>query len=304
MRTNFLQRSRKRDVRITIVLIFCVLAFLLIVLGKPLGTVASVFFSPITSLKSWIAASEQAVPRYIRSKESTAARIHALEAEVAALKAGVVRLSVLEAEQAGIYGLVGEASSTPRLISRVIRVPSETPYDTVVLESGRKEGVKEGALVYSEHSAIGTIARVYEESSIVVLFSTPGITTSVYLAGAQVFARAEGVGGGVLRIGVPQGVPLTVGEAVVIPVRGSTLYGVIDYIEAEASNPLQFAYVSQHEALRALRFVAIDPAPQPQVSYEQAREAVEALRSEAAVPPIASFETVVSEVPTTTPPSP
>ena len=91
---------------------------------------------------------------------------------------------------------------------------------------------------------------------------------------ARIFARAVGEGGGVLRVGVPQGIQLTVGDPVIVPASETGIYGTISYIESDPSNPEQYGYVTQAQALSSLRTVLVARTPAPTLSRREAEEIV------------------------------
>lgn len=214
---------------------------------------------PFYMLRTWFQSSESAIPFFFRSRAALEAEIASMRDQRSAAEYDELRLRSLEEENANLR----EATEVgvPRIVADVVRRPNETPYDTLIINKGAADGVKESAIVYGRaESAIGSVRRVFAKSSLVVLFSTPGELSPVYIYGPNIFARAEGIGGGVLRVEVPQGIEIAVGDPVVVPAaRG--VYGAIDHIESSPSNPAQYAFVAQEPAMTALRFVSVDQEP-------------------------------------------
>ena len=58
-----------------------------------------------------------------------------------------------------------------------------------------------------------------------------------YVSGANIIATLEGFGGGVARVRVPQGIPLSIGNLVHVPGIQPGVFGRINYIESEPTHP-------------------------------------------------------------------
>lgn len=273
MRTNSLQRSKGPRNRIVLACVALLVCGTLFLFARPVGVLSSILIEPFHGARAWFITSDIPFVSYVRSVAYLANENQRLSEELQQLRYDNARLSALEEENKHLRGVTVDDAS--RIIASVVRRPNETPYDTLVIGEGSTGGVKEGALVYSGESVIGTIARVFPYSALVVLFSTPGIVTPVYLYGSDVFAHGEGMGAGVMRIGIPQGIPIAVGNPVVIPTEGSGIYGVVEYVEADPSNPEQYAYVAEQPGVTALRFVAVDHEPLPSLSFEDASRIIE-----------------------------
>lgn len=249
---------------------------LLYFFSTPVGIVSGYILSPLHGLKVAVVQLVSPLSSFFSSRQS-------LEREVETLKDALknntydrARLSVLERDVAMLQNEQNGEKS--RIVARVVRHPNETPYDTLLIDKGSADGVHEGSFVYANRVAIGSAARVLPRSSLVVLFSTPDIETPVYAYGPDVFARAYGMGGGVLRVSVPQGIQLSVGDAVVTPFGSENMYGTIAYIESSPSNPEQFGFVVQNEALSGLQMVAVESEPPPILSYADAQKIVDEVR--------------------------
>ncbi len=293
MRTNSLQRSRGYRGRVLFVCAVILICLSLAFFAGPLGSVASVIVKPFNSVRSWFITADIPFVSYVRSVAYLAGENRRLTEELQSLEYDRAQLSALTEENKHLRAL--DAESDSRIIAGVVRRPNETPYDTLVIGEGSLRGVVEGALVYSGESVIGTIARVFPYSALVVLFSTPGIETPVYIYGPDVFAHGEGMGGGVMRIGVPQGIPIAVGNAVVIPTERSGVYGIVEYTESDPSNPEQYAFVTERPGMATLRFVAVDPQPLAALSFEDATRIIEDMKSPFAA--TTSLEALVDLVP-------
>jgi hypothetical protein len=77
-----------------------------------------------------------------------------------------------------------------------------------------------------------------------------------------------------MRIGVPQGIPLAVGNLVILPGVASGIYGEISHIDSVPSEPEQAAYVSPEVALSGLRLVSVAKSATQQRTFEEAEAVV------------------------------
>lgn len=250
---------------------------LLFLLPGPLASGLSFITAPLFEARLVALETAAAIPQYFSERARLVAEIEGLREERAAHEPLRAELAALREAHLLIRDL--KDTNGERIIADVVRTPPETPYDTLVVAAGSDVGIVPGAFVYSRQTAIGQVASVTPKTSLIVLFSTPGSHVPVYLWGANVFANAEGMGGGVMRVGVPQGLEITVGDAVTLPVSGTAIFGTIDFVESVPTNPEQYAYITEETSLRSIRFVAIDRAVAPSITPEEAMRAVEMIRS-------------------------
>lgn len=269
MRTNFQQRFRHSRLRTSLYVVSLVVLIVCVISSWFVGSIASIVFSPLFAVRTWFMGSSATIPTFFRTHYSLVTEIQSLKDTLAQSASLTDRVRVLESENMLLRGLTRKGKEE-RIVADVVMRPSDTPYDTLLIHRGSDDGIVEGALVYAGETVVGMTARVFPESTLVVLFSAPGILSPVYVYGPNVFAHAEGMGGGVVRVRLPQGIVFHEGDMVTVPMFGSGIYGHIAYSESSPSEPDQFAFVTVEPALSEVRFVAVDPFPMPQISYEDA----------------------------------
>lgn len=186
----------------------------------------------------------------------------------------------LQTENASLRQRLGSEDER-RIAAGVIGRPAALPYDVLVIDRGEEDGVIKDAPVYAgEYHVIGFVAAVYRHSSVVALVTTPGFTSTVFVYGPNIYTTAEGQGGGVIRIHVPQGINLNAGDMVVMPSLSPGIYGTITAVDSVPSRPEQYGYVTSDTPIGSLRHVAVGTRPLSPISFEEAREAVDAARRE------------------------
>ena len=163
----------------------------------------------------------------------------------------------LYAENLKLKQMLGRAVSDPTLLSAVLMRPPGTPYGTLMLDTGKNDGVREGNLVASEGSAyIGRITSVYDTTSRVTLFSAPGQTYQGLLRGEVPFA-ISGEGAGSLSAEVPAGVEVAVGDPVIIPSIVPQFAAMVTAVLRHEGESFQSVYLTLPVNPLELRYVLI-----------------------------------------------
>jgi hypothetical protein len=249
---------------------FVVLSFMR---GGVGGAVAFVV-SPITDFKIWFGSSSATIPTFFRTHSSLVSEVTMLRENIEQRAADTFTISWLTKENDLLRRELGLREES-RIVAGVLMHPSQTPYDTLLVDKGTRDGVVEGATVYVEGDiAIGSVIRAYESNALVELVSTSGVHSTAFIFGPDIFTDAEGQGGGIVRVSVPQDIPLAVGNLVVLPGASAGVYGAITHIEAPESSPQQFGYVAGPIPLASIRTVHISTARAPTLTYEEARAVV------------------------------
>lgn len=258
--------DRKELLRVTLLILGAIAAvvFARSLLGNALGSIAEFVFR----VEDYFAHSTAVLPSYIRERSVLVDEIERLNAELSAGSGNLSTIARVTAENTELKALLSE-SSEERIVAGVIARPPRVPYDLLVIDKGSAAGIKEGAAVYLAHNhAIGLVSHVYERMSLVTLFSTNGVESTVYLYGPNVFAYAYGEGGGVIRISVPQGVAVHEGDAVVLPSLGSGDIGIVSHVVSLPTQPEQNAFLTLPLSIQSIHAVTVGKEAINPPSYE------------------------------------
>ena len=298
-KTSFHQNSNRRPIR-TFLLLAGVSLLLLFFAGRLFAESTAFFVEPLRGLTAAVDDGVGSMTLFLKDKEELVRENSELETRLAELLTLQDRMSFLEAENAALQGVESDTQSEIR--AGVIVRPPETPYDTLLVDKGSRDGVREGAVVKTTGAVvIGSVAKVFQDSALITLVSTPGVRSSAYIYGPDIFTYTEGQGGGVLRVTVPQGIQLEVGNVAVLPGVPGRLYGSVRHVEAPDSSPGQYGFITSEVPLQSLNIVSIEREPYERVGFDEARAAVDALQSEMFMVEIP--EAVLVEEATTTPSS-
>ena len=239
---------------------------------------ASLIMTPIVATENWLSKSTSAVPSFFRDRSNLIERRRELEQDILELQAAKEESRWLARENDELRRLLG-GQADERIAAGIIGRPTELPYDVLILDQGSRDGVSENAAVYvGPNQAIGFVAAVYERTSVVALVSSPGFESTVYIYGPNIYTTAVGLGGGTLRVNVPQGILLAAGDLVVMPSFRGGLYGAISVVESAPTRPEQFGYLSMEVPLQSLRFVTVSKDALSPLGFEEAKEVVENVR--------------------------
>jgi len=288
-----------KGVRNTLIALL-VASVLLFVVPKLVYGVVSVVVYPFEALRIWVLESNDSLPNYLRERQTLIAELDALKQQVAVSEGTENTLAKLQVENEQ-FRLLCEAVPEERVIARVVGRPPQLPYDVLMLDRGREHGVVEQAPVYvGSDQVIGYVSRVYDRTALVTLVSTAGFESMAYIVGPNIYTYAEGIGGGMLQVQVPQGIPLAVGDTVILPAIDSGVYGAITQIETAPTQPIQYGYVPMQVNLQSMQYVSIGAEAIVPHSYEEAEGLVAEIREELFAVSLPPGVLVTPEVATTT----
>ncbi|MCA9354391.1 MAG: rod shape-determining protein MreC [Candidatus Kaiserbacteria bacterium] len=262
--------SRRRLVQIVVVSV--ALIGLGVLLPRIFSTVSAVVMYPIHVTNVWLEESTSLVPSFIRTRKALTEEIAQLEDKLVVAGGDDVTMQRLSEENNLLRRLLG-VQGEERIAAAVIARPNELPYDLLEIDRGTKHGVAVGAPVYiSEDVVIGLVVHAAETYSFVELITTPGFKATAFISGPNVVVHMEGYGGGVARVRVPQGIPITKGNLVYLPSIDPGVFGRISYVENEPTQPEQYGYITPELAISGLHYVAVGTLSQISKSTEEVDE--------------------------------
>ena len=124
------------------------------------------------------------------------------------------------------------------------------------------------------------------QSSLVVLATTPGVESTVYILGPNIYTTAVGEGGGVIRVSVPQGIQLEVGQSVIMPGLSGGVFGTVSVVDKNPVHSVQYGYVSTGRPIFSTRLVGVNPRAASPLSFAEAREVIERAKLNIASVPV------------------
>ncbi len=159
------------------------------------------------------------------------------------------------------------------LVARVMRTPSQSLSDRLVIDLGAREGIAAGDLVTYHGVALGEVVASYAGSARVELFSNHGRSFVALLAPTvgtstasstdrSVAVRGEGVGGGMYRLTAPREVAVAVGDLVYLPLDRLHVVARVEAVERDPLEPTQTVFAHIPVALSSMLAVEVRPLPE------------------------------------------
>lgn len=260
MKESSRRTSNKRGL-FSVLIIGVLLVVVLVALPKAAHVAASLVMTPVAKTVHWFETSAASFPQYLRNRSELLENITDLKNEIATMRADRYATVRLEKENAELRSLLHDTPGT-RVVAGVIGRPPALPYDVLLLDRGSAAGIVAGAPVFiGTQTVIGVVRSVTEQAAIVDLVTSPAFASLVYIMGANVYATAEGIGGGQIAVGVPQGVVVTVGDPVILPSVSPGVYGLVEHIETEPTRAQQTVFVSPDIPIQSLRLVTVMTEP-------------------------------------------
>src|SRR3989338_1778939 len=162
-------------------------------------------------------------------------------------------------------GKAGKNEKVKMILSAILSKPNQSPYDTLIIDTGTNSGVKTGNIVFALGNVpIGRVSLAYDNSSKVILFSNAGERTQAIIAGrsahagGDVFMEVVGRGGGNFEMTMPKDFILQKGDQVVLPGINSLLLAVVEKIISDPRNPFAKALLSSPVNIQELKFVEVE----------------------------------------------
>ncbi len=220
--------------------------------------VSYVALAPIEAVSSWYRYSEATLPLYLRSRTELTKQITELEQALANRTGTNLSVDRLLAENMQLRAMAEIGEQNKRVAARVIAQPTTLAYDLLQIDKGSDAGVVVGAPVFfGVDTVIGVVVHTAPQYAFVELVTTPGFNATAYVIGPNIFAPIEGVGGGVARVRVPQGIVMREGNLVLLPSVSGGVYGEIVSIENVPAQPEQYGYVTPPVSLQSMLYVSV-----------------------------------------------
>jgi len=288
------QRSykRKRTIRIAIATTTVVICGWF--LPAAFSTASAIIMSPFHATNQWLEESSSLIPTFIRDRQSLQADIEQLENQLQVNSRTSVTQQRLFVENNRLRELLG-ADKENRIVAGVIARPDTLPYDFLQIDRGINDGIEVGAPVFvGTDIVVGLVVHTAAQYSFVELFTTPGFEATIFLSGPDVVAKMYGMGGGVARVSLPQGIPIQIGNLVHVPSVEPGVFGKIAYIENEPTQPEQYGYVAPNISLNSLYQVSVGRVSQISQSVEEIDQRVRSEIESRLVVPGVSLEVSTS----------
>ena len=124
------------------------------------------------------------------------------------------------------------------IVAGVMVRPPTSPYDTLALSAGSKDGITLGMGVFGEGNVpLGVISAVHENFSRATLFSAPEMSINGWVGRSSVPITINGAGAGVMNASAPRSADISAGDIVYVPGPGMLPIGNVARVDSDSSSP-------------------------------------------------------------------
>jgi len=240
---SYLQHHKRR--RTFFIGIFFIAVIISILVFRPtmprfLTEWAHMLGVPVWQAKNTLVAQAGGILSLLSSKRSLLEENVLLQEEVDRLRLQLLASSALEDEVKRLADVATQRSEEGSVLAAVLVKPNVAPYDTLIIDRGRDDGLIKGDRVLVEGAIIvGVVTEVYTRSAHVTLFSSPGIESAVVIGPSHIQSVARGRGGGNFEAVLPRGVAIEKGDEILMPGISPLLFGVVEEVIAKPSDSFQ-----------------------------------------------------------------
>lgn len=194
----------------------------------------------------------------VKSKSNLTLENERLTAEVRSNEISLLLLESLRRENEELKAALGRKPEGDVVLAVVLVRPPVSPYDTIIIDRGTRDGLEVGNMVYALGDAlIGEVAEVYAGKSKVAFFSTPGKKTNIAFDNSSARAEATGRGGGNFSAVVPANSGIKEGDTVIFPDIEPHVFGIVGKVIADSADSFSNILFRSPANIHDIRFVEV-----------------------------------------------
>lgn len=199
--------------------------------SKPLWFVENAFLGTVSSVRN-----------FFTFKSTLLAQNMSLQNQVASLELKQIDYDAILSENQSLKNQTGIAGN--RITSRILSKPPQSPYDTLVIDTGADDGVVLGDKVYlSDTVIVGLVTATTPHTSLVTLFSSSGETQSATDSRTGGTLVLEGQGGANFSAQVPKETDILWGDTFLYPAKSASVLGNVYYVDSNSQSSFKTIYV-------------------------------------------------------------
>ncbi len=198
------------------------------------------------------------VSNELLSKRALIRKVTAMQTTLTSYDAELTTLKQLQDENMALKAELGRSPAPTGTLAHVLTLPNRSFYDTMLIDAGSAEGIKENMVVYGFGSvALGTISNVDTHTATVQLYSASGRQTSGTAVGSDVAVTLIGRGAGEYEVQLPRDVPFSVGATVALQSVNVATLATVEKIITDPRDPFQRLLAKVPVNLQALKWVIV-----------------------------------------------
>ncbi len=259
---NFLLKSKPKrnfDPKIvTVVVVFLVLMLASFLFPSFLRNSSQLFMRPFWAFKEKTYGTFSFAWDFISFKSSLIKENELLKDEVGRLRLTKIDYDTLFKENEELKAMVAMKKSSMRAIANILSKPPQSPFDTLVLSSGKDAGLEVGNKVYiSDSIIIGTVSDVLNETSVARLYSAPGEKSEVVLSRTGQSFVIEGSGGENFTLEVPKDTDILWGDSLVLQGSSDFVLATVYFVDSSSQSSFKTVHMRVPVSLYQVKRVFI-----------------------------------------------
>lgn len=254
------KEKRKKFLKITVgVVVFLTLFYFKANVFNGFSYLGQRVFRPVLVVGNSIGQKLGNLGAYFASKSSLSRQNENLQSQLSSEEARMLNYDLVLSENESLKEILGRISTKEDMVlAGILSKPSQSPYDTLVLDAGAKQGINTGNIVFAFGDIpIGRIAEVFPSSSKVVLFSNAGEKTQAIVRDKNNFFELVGRGGGNFEMILPRDLTLQEGDLMTMPGINPYTLARVETIISDPRDPFTKALLSSPVNIQELKFVEI-----------------------------------------------
>lgn len=197
----------------------------------------------------------------LKSKESLYRENEELKESIGKLTLLLQNQNLITEENSSFKEIFGRNEDKNVILGKVLAKPNRSLYDTLIIDIGLDNEVKEGDLAAASQSVIGKVVRVSKNSSKIRLFSSAGEEINVNIGEANIPTVAYGLGGGNFEIKLPKDAEIKEGDIVSSFENGVEILGLVGAIEKKESDSFQKIFAKSLVNISELGWIEVIKTP-------------------------------------------
>lgn len=248
MKMNYLLKSKTnheyRFKNVLIVLFFAVLGILISIFPVGIKNIFNTIAKPIWSIGDFSKNSFGNIYSFFSLQNNLVLKNKNLEEQVNTLNMQVVDYDAVLKENQDLKAMYGRKNDNERILARVLSKPPQSPYDTLVVDTGLNYDIKVGDMVYmSDNIIVGEVVSVTSNTSMIQLFSSGDRRTQITLERTGATYEVIGQGGANFTIEAPKDADILWGDVFTYPGIVSSVIGSVYYIDSNSQSSFKTIFI-------------------------------------------------------------
>lgn len=225
------------------------------IFGGPLNFIAK----PIWGIENFVVTSFNNAGYVFATKSALYKDNQKLTEENFNIKLSMVDYEILKEDNLELKKILNRLPESKEFIlANILTKPNHSLYDTLIIDVGEKDSVKEGDFIYANGEIpIGRISKTYGGTSLSTLFSNPEQKTEGYINSLNASVELVGRGGGNFEMIIPLELIVENGTIVYLPGNSSNVLALVDEVISNPSDPFKKVILKSPVNIQNLKWVEV-----------------------------------------------